>query len=404
MTPDNSSTIYDVAIIGGGIAGAGIARDAALRGLSVVLFEKNEFGSGASGKSSKLIHGGIRYLELSWNAFKSLKWGKAWKNLRFVFSSLKESRTLETIAPHLVKPISLIVPIYETDKRNPLTIIAGVLFYFLLARFSGKAKRPKIFWTQASLLRELPGLNPEGLKCGVMLWDHTTDDKALVRATIASAEQNGARCLKQAAVTGYHERPKEGSYEIRVRRNFSEEIFYSKKLINASGAWVDKTRALGREKNSDFILPVAGSHITVRKFLLSSTLLQAEDSRIFFVINTGETARVGTTEWICREPDAVAVKEGDIDYLLHSLGRYFPDKNFTRKDILSQDAGIRPLAFTANDQNPNEISRNHEIRVGSSGVLHVLGVKLTDHRRAAERVVDKIAPGTRSRTAHEPLG
>src|SRR3989338_1889368 len=125
MQIDHSDLIYDVAVIGGGIAGAGIARDASLRGLKVVLFEKNRFGSGTSSKSSKLIHGGIRYLELSWNALRTAKFGEAWKNLRFVFLSLKETRVLKKIAPDLVQSLPLLIPIYKGAPRGRLSIFFG---------------------------------------------------------------------------------------------------------------------------------------------------------------------------------------------------------------------------------------------------------------------------------------
>jgi glycerol-3-phosphate dehydrogenase len=147
-----------------------------------------------------------------------------------------------------------------------------------------------------------------------------------------------------------------------------------------------------KEYNENWVEPIAGSHITLKRFLPLSVLLQANDGRIFFVINRGDQARVGTTEWDCPDPDQVKPRKEDIDYLLQSLSKYFPAKKFSLGDILSSDAAVRPLAKPAFDQRVNEISREHDIRVDHAGVIHVLGVKLTDHRRAAQEIVDELVP------------
>ena len=389
----NPEDIYDIAIIGGGIAGAGIARDAALRGIRTALFEAKSFGSGTSSKSSKLIHGGIRYLELSWNAFRRGALREAWKNLRFVFHSLKESRILEKIAPDLVKPVALIIPVYRSDARKPAAIYLGTLLYWLLSVCSGKARLPAVFWSKKSILEKLPELKKEDLLGGVLLWDHTADDLGLVQATIASARKNGAVCLENSAVTKFDYDFDRNFYKIYLD-GAATPSYFSRKLLNATGPWVDKTRELLRDKEYDenLIEPVAGAHITLKRFLPWSVILEAQDSRVFFVINRGETARVGTTEWPCENPDEVKPRQEDIDYLLASLSKYFPDKKFGVGDVLSSDAGVRPLAKPAGNQSAHEISREHAIRVDHSGVIHVLGVKLTDHRRAAEEIVDELVP------------
>ncbi len=384
--------IYDLGIIGGGISGAAIARDAALRGARVILFEKNEFGSGTSSKSSKLIHGGIRYLELAWNALRRADFQEAWKNFRFVFVSLKESRILRRIAPTLVEPLGLVVPIYKSDPRKPWIIYAGTILYFLLALFAGGAKFPKIYGNKKTLLAAVGELNPEGLLGGVKIWDYWVDDKALVFATIESAKKNGALCFEKTPVIGYQHDQVSNIYLVKVQDRLGEHVIHARKLVDASGPWVDQTRVLGNEKTKDFILPVAGTHITFPAFLPCSTLLQASDGRFFFVINHAGIARVGTTERIVTNVDSVKPTEEEINYLLSSLKRYFPKTNFTQQQILSQDAGTRPLSAGTSSRNPNEISREHEIRVSHSGCIHMIGVKLTDHRRAAEEVMDRLVP------------
>ncbi len=388
MTTQNS--VYDVAIIGGGIAGAAIARDAALRGLSVVLFEKNTFGSGTSSKSSKLIHGGIRYLDLAWAAFKKGHFFEAWKNFWFVLSALKESAILEKIAGNLVKPIELVIPIYRKPGQNIGFIYIGSLFYGLLAFLSGNRRFPQLLMGRKAVLKLIPNLNPNDLVGGVVIWDHITDDKNLVIETMESAKRAGAQAFEHAFVKGYQSEEREKIYTLAVEQNGQTRSFAARKLINAGGPWVDKIRDSAHEKTEDFIVLVAGSHIMLKRFTDYSVILQADDQRIFFVINIGDQARVGTTERIHKDPDTLKPTGQEVEYLLCALERYFPNVKMGAEDVLSKEAGIRPLAKPASALSPHSISREHEIRIGPTGALHVLGVKLTDHRRAAEEVVDQI--------------
>lgn len=400
--PENNG-IYDVAIVGGGIAGAGIARDAALRGLKTILFEKSMFGCGTSSKSSKLIHGGIRYLETAWVELKKGRLTAAWKNFRFVFTSLKESRILSEIAPELVRPIPLLIPVFKNSGRNRWSVYAGCWLYFLLSSLSGKTKAPKILWSKEQVLKILPPIRPAGLKGGVIIWDHCTDDAELVKQTIFSAARAGAEAFENAKVTGYSFNGEKKIYEIRVEQNGRAQVHRARKLINAGGPWVDRIRALGRERTEDLILPVAGSHVSFKKFTPHSVILEAEDHRPFFVINLGEYSRVGTTERRHDDPDAVEPTEAEVDYLLRSLQKYFPGLNLDQSQIVEKDAGIRPLARPKKDgSSVHSISREHELFIGPTGVIHVIGVKLTDHRRAAEEVVDKITR-RKSRTRRTPL-
>ena len=382
----DESTLYDIAIIGGGIAGSAIARDAALRGARVVLFEKNTFGSGTSGKSSKLIHGGLRYLEVAWLALKRGDLLECWKNFRFVFVSLRECRILKNIAPELVKPISFLIPIYRQSKRKRLSVYFGTLLYGSMSWILGSGRFPGILFSKDAVLRLEPELNPEGLLGGVILWDHVTDDQRLVEQTMLSAQKHGAQAFERAKVTGTRLDRENKIYEIDVESGTEKRAVLSRVLIDARGPWVDPA----------LILPVAGSHITLKKFTEQSMILEAEDRRIFFVINYKEEARVGTTERICRDPDHVKSTDGEIHYLLSALKKYFPKMTFKREDILRSDAGVRPLAKPKHDLSPTHISREHEIATGADGVIHVLGVKLTDHRRAAEKIIRSLLPKIRA--------
>jgi len=404
--------IYDVALIGGGIAGAAIARDAALRGMRVVLFEKNTFGSGTSSKTSKLIHGGIRYLETSWRALKRGDFAEAGKNFRFVFVALHETHVLARIAPDLIRPLPLIIPIYKEGGRNVWAVRFGALLYGLLALLTGSRHGPQILWTAKAVRARVPGLNPEGLAGGVLIWDHITDDVRLTQTVLRDARQRGVQAYEQTEVKTYRYEAEAQRYAIDVQQKNLTCTFYARVLINAGGPWVDEIRRRGGEPSENLIVPVAGSHIEVPAFMPASVILQAEDNRIFFVIRRGDRARVGTTERIQKNPDDLVTPAEDVTYLLRSLNRYFPDLKMTEKAILDRDTGIRPLARPRHALAPTDISREHEVYVGPAGVRHILGVKLTDHRRAAAQIVDAIVPLVRpwnpgiqshSQTGHVPL-
>lgn len=391
-SPAGTTLDTDIVVIGGGVAGAAIARDAALRGVRVRLFEKNAFGSGASSKSSKLIHGGIRYLEIAWNNLKQGDFDGFWRNLCFVFSALRESGILARIAPSCVSPHPIFIPIYASDRRSKMVIFLGTAFYSLLSLLAGNPKNASFYFSAEGVLKILPELNPDGLTGGVTIWDHLTDDLALVQKIIASAREHGAVCEEHAEVLAYHHDREENVYEVTVKTAAAQRTVRCRKLINAGGAWVDKVRERGKEHEKDFILPVAGSHVEVRPFLTRSVLLQAADGRFFFVISRAHSSRIGTTERLIKDPDRVEATKEEIDYLLGSVTRYFPGVRLSKKDVLSTDAGVRPLAAPKFHKEPNQVSREHEVRVGPSGVVHVLGVKLTDHRRAAQEVLDRLMP------------
>jgi len=402
VTTHPTDKTYDLAIIGAGIAGAAIARDAVLRGLSVVVFEKSSPGSGTSSKSSKLIHGGIRYLELGFKSLARLHLREAFKHFRFVATSLREARTLQKIAPSLVHPISLLMPLYK-GGRPTLFVYAGACLYSLFALFSGDVKPPKLF-SRIATLKELPQLNPEGLRGAVRIWDRCTDDRKLVEATLESAKRHGADVFTQTEVTSYFCDNK-GRFHLHTRSAEGERPFTAEALANASGPWSDTVRASGVDNGEKWIAPVGGSHLEFKKFLPVSTLLEATDGRIFFAINYDERTRVGTTERSGIDPDKAEVSLEEKAYLLKSLNRYFPAVGLSEKDIVASDCGVRPLTRPKMEKKENEISREHEVRRDASGALHVLGVKLTDHRRVAQEVVNRIRPESRNlcRTQNLPL-
>lgn len=404
--PEAPGKTYDLAVIGGGIAGCAVARDAALRGLSTAVFEKNVLGSGASCKSSKLIHGGVRYLELAWLDLLRLNLAGAFKNFRFVVSSLRETRVLARTAPGLVRPVRLFVPVYRGRSRSLSAVYAGTWLYGWLSRLAGNDAAVRTFRGPGAALAALPLLEPTNLAGGVEIADYTTDDRHLVLAVAAAARQAGAAFFEHAAVKNWEKTP--DGYRLNVNFDGGEKTFYARTVVNASGPWIDRTRGKDSSAEDRYVSPVGGSHIEVASFLGRSAILEAGDGRVFFVIERGGRARVGTTEWPAADPDDTRVPESDVDYLLEGLGRYFPFKKWNRSDVLASDAGIRPLAADPSAKNANRVSREHEIRRDADGVFHLAGVKLTDHRRAAEKTVDRVLAalgrrGPRSKTAITPL-
>ncbi len=198
--------------------------------------------------------------------------------------------------------------------------------------------------------------------------------------------------MERAEFTGYSFDTEKKLYRLSVVLHGYSQRYAARKIINASGPWVDNVRQMIHERHEDFIAPVAGSHLNFKKFTDHSAILQAEDNRVFFVINMNDISRVGTTERPHTDPDKVEPSADEVDYLLRALKKYFPGQNLTAADIVSRDAGIRPLARPKNNASPNMIPREHEVRISPKGIVHVLGVKLTDHRRAAEEIVDSLMP------------
>lgn len=403
MRRDNNTSTLDLVIIGGGIAGAGLLRDAALRGLDAVLLEKKTFGWATSSRSSRLIHGGIRYLENAWTKARAGRWGEALRELGFVRVALRECRTLERIAPDLIKPLQLVIPLYHGGPRRPSTVRAGAYVYALLALLSGDFKWPRTVSGAEAMRRLLPGLRTERLSGGVVIWDRTTDDKALVEAVIASALSHGGRAHERTEVTSVR-RGADGLFTVTAvmsgsgpdgdndgRPGEQTLTLHARAVVDATGPWANRTAALSGEGTAvPLIDTVAGAHIEIPSFAGRSAILEARDGRVFFMIDRGDRARVGTTERPAAEPDTVSATQEEIEYLMGALRHYFPDRAWSAADILSSDAGIRPLARSASGDGFGRILRDHRIVTTEDGVTHLVGVKLTDHRRAAEETLDHL--------------
>lgn len=360
------SRVFDVLVIGGGITGAGIARDAAMRGLSVAIVEKADWANGTSSKSSRLIHGGIRYLERG--------------QIKLVRESVRERETLLRIAPHLVKPLEFTWPVYRGARLPKWKLRVGLTIYDLLAAKRGVSAHNSL--SLAEVLEKEPGLRRDGLVGGASYYDAATDDAGLTRANVLSAEQHGAVAVNHAKVEsttatggradGALVRDMLGESSIRASASV---------VVSATGPWQAKGT-----KGSHIILPRTrvGNNSAV-------TMTSPDDGRVMFVLPSGENTVVGTTDIYTTEtPDDVNVSDAEIAYLLRAASAYFPDASLKPEDVVGTWAGIRPLATAPAGTTPSSISREHRISRDKAGVLIVTGGKLTTYRAMAAEVVNHI--------------
>ncbi len=378
------SRVFDVLIIGGGITGAGVARDAAMRGLSVAIIDKGDWGGGTSSRSSRLIHGGIRYLEHG--------------QIGLVRESVRERETLLRIAPHLVKPLEFTWPVYRGARLPRWKLRAGLTAYDLLAG-TGRLRRHHTLGV-AEVLEHEPALRKDSLKGGASYYDASTDDTRMTLANVASAMTHGAVAVsyaRKSSVTMTANRA-DGAI-VRDQLSDAEARVRARSVVSATGPW----QAPGTK----------GCHIAVPRQRVENrsavTLASPVDGRVMFVIPGGDLAIIGTTDTFTREsPEEVRASGADIQYLLASANFCFPDAVLTPDDVVSSWAGIRPLAALPNATSPSSISREHHIECDSAGVITVSGGKLTTYRAMAAEVVDKVIEtlGSKqrvSRTADEPL-
>ncbi|HET7456697.1 MAG TPA: glycerol-3-phosphate dehydrogenase/oxidase [Gemmatimonadaceae bacterium] len=396
---------FDVLVIGGGITGAGVARDAALRGLRVALVERDDWASGTSSRSSRLVHGGVRYLEHG--------------HLHLVFESSRERRTLLTIAPHLVRPLPFTWPVYEGARVPRWKLGAGLLLYDALSLFRNVAPHERL--SAAEVSEREPALLDRGLVGGARYYDASTDDARLTLANAVAAAEAGAAVLNHAPVRALL---REGgrivgatigdaldgdggaSGEIAVR---------ARVVVNATGPWGDALRRLDEPDARDSVRGSKGVHVSVPRDRVGNrgalTLLAPSDGRVMFVLPAGAHAIVGTTETATTAgPDDVRATAADVAYLLAAANAFFPDARLTTADVVSAWAGIRPLASSAAGGHgaAGSASREHAITTSPSGVISVSGGKLTTYRSMAAEIVDAAEralghPPRASDTARQPL-
>jgi glycerol-3-phosphate dehydrogenase len=370
-----SAEQFDLLVIGGGITGTGVARDAAMRGLRVALFESDDFASGTSGRSSRLVHGGIRYLERA--------------QLHLVHESIRERGTLLRIAPHIVKPLAFTWPVYRGARVGQLKLSAGLLVYRLMAL--GRSRRHFTLNAAETIARE-PALEGTGLTGGAVYYDACTDDARLTIVNALSARENGAAVANHTRVTDLlRENGKVIGAMVKPRFGGEPQVVRARVVVNATGVWENsfiKNERVQRRRGSK------GVHISVPRERVGNhdalTLISPIDGRVMFCLPAGPHTIIGTTDtWTDESPETVHPSPGDVDYLLRSANRYFPRAQLHHDDVVSAWAGIRPLAM-ASSTNPGAVSREHSIVTDSSGVISVTGGKLTTYRSMAAEVVDVV--------------
>ena len=367
---------YDLLVVGGGINGAAIAHLAAKRGMKVALLEKGDFASGASSKSTKLIHGGIRYLE---NLEVDLVW-----------ESLRERHVQLEAAPHLVKPLPFVIPVYEGDKRPLWMMQFGVFLYDLLA---GKYRvKPRKNLTREEVIRLEPGIEPKGLKGGVLYYDAQMDDARLCLENVLMAAQFGAHVANYVKVVAFvKENGRVAGVRVHDMLGIKEFEVRAKRVICAAGPWTNEFLRLDIPNTKKKVRTTKGIHIVYKGEISKHAVLigSQSDRRLFFVIPWMGNSLIGTTDTdYVASPDKVRAEKEDIDYLMRESKRVFPGLDFSPSKILSTFAGLRPLIRRGGS--PHKVSRKHLFYSSKSGVIFVVGGKYTTYRKVAEDCMNRI--------------
>lgn len=381
---------FDLLVIGGGITGASVAYDASLRGFRVALVEKGDYASGTSSRSSKLIHGGLRYLE----------------NFDFalVFEALRERQILFRTAPHLLEAQIFLVPNYEGDRTGPFKLRVGLNLYDLLAGFRSIG-RHKILEPEDAITIE-PALRRSDLRSLASYYDASTNDSRLTLAVIGSAAAAGARAVNYARVLDLKS-DEDGSVTgavVRDELSGSELEIRAHVTVNACGVWAGAILDMAGASSSKAIRPSKGSHLVLERERLpvrNSIIFESPiDGRAMFVIPWGGFTLVGTTEVETEEsPDQVQASPEETAYLLDSTAKLFPNAVIEPDDVCATYAGLRPLAVEkgADEEGAGKVSREHAIIEGPKNLFSVFGGKLTTYRLMGEQVVDLAA----ARLLHE---
>jgi glycerol-3-phosphate dehydrogenase len=358
------SHIFDLLVIGGGITGAGVARDAAMRGMSVAIIEKADWANGTSSRSSRLIHGGIRYLEHG--------------QIGMVRESVREREILLRIAPHLVKPLEFTWPVYEGARLPKWKLRIGLTLYDTLAG-KRRGRRHHSLDCKGVLALE-PRLGKKGLKGGASYFDAATDDAGLTRANVMSAVEHGAVAVNLAMMESITKSSgKADGAMVRDMENGGTLRVAAREIVSATGPW----QAKGTK----------GSHIVVPRSRMGNesavTMTSPDDGRVMFVLPSGDETVVGTTDLRTDEsPDEVSITGAEIEYMLRASNSYFPDAKLTDDDVVRTWSGIRPLAAAPDGTSPSSIPREHRIERSETGVIVVTGGKLTTYRAMAAEIVD----------------
>jgi glycerol-3-phosphate dehydrogenase len=377
-----SSQLYDLLVIGGGITGAGIALDAATRGLKVALVEMQDFAAGTSSRSTKLIHGGLRYL-------KQLEVG-------LVMETGREREVLHRNAPHLVVPEKMLLPLVKNGTYGPLATSFGLWVYDVLAGVKDDEQR--VMLSREAALAQEPLLREDILEGAGLYIEYRTDDARLTIEVMKTATAAGAVCLNYAQAVGFTYNEKGKVAATQVKDGLTGQVFaiQARKTVNATGPWVDTVRQQDTTapNTNKHLRLTKGVHLVLPRHRLpvrQAIYFDVPDGRMIFAIPRQGVTYLGTTDTNYDGPidDPLTTAE-DVAYLLRSANHMFPSLVLTPADVLSSWAGLRPLIHEAGKA-PSELSRKDEIFISAGGLISIAGGKLTGYRKMAQRVVDLVA-------------
>lgn len=371
---------YDLIVVGGGITGAGIALDVTARGMKVALVEMQDFAQGTSSRSTKLVHGGLRYL-------KQLQVG-------VVAETGKERAIVYENGPHVTTPEWMLLPMHKGGTFGKFSTSIGLAMYDRLAGVK-KSERKKMLSKKETSAKE-PLVKQDGLKGGGYYVEYRTDDARLTIEVMKKAAEQGADIMNYAKVTNFLYDNKEKVNGVAVVDRLGNETFEikGKKVVNATGPWVDEVRSADYSKNNKQLRLTKGVHVVIdqSKFPLRQAVYfdTEKDGRMIFAIPREGKAYVGTTDtFYNNDKSKPLVNQEDRDYLVDAINYMFPTVHITDADIESTWAGVRPLIFEEG-KDPSEISRKDEIWEGKSGLLTIAGGKLTGYRHMALEIVDLV--------------
>ena len=372
---------FDVVVIGGGITGAGIALDATQRGMKVALVEMQDFAQGTSSRSTKLVHGGLRYLKQA--------------QIKVVAETGKERAIVYENGPHVTTPEWMLLPMHKGGTFGKFTTNIGLTMYDRLAGVK-RYERKKMLSKQATLNKE-PLVKKDGLKGGGYYVEYRTDDARLTIEVMKRAAEKGAEVINHTKSTDFVYDAKNKVSGIKVKDMLTGEEYQinAKKVINAAGPWVDEVRKKDYTRNNKQLRLTKGVHVVIdqSKFPLRQAVYfdTEKDGRMIFAIPREGKAYVGTTDtFYNNEKTKPLTNQEDRDYLIDAINYMFPDVHVTDADIESTWAGVRPLILE-DGKDPSEISRKDEIWEGKSGLLTIAGGKLTGYRHMALEIVDLLA-------------
>jgi glycerol-3-phosphate dehydrogenase len=383
--------VFDLLVIGGGITGCGIAREAALRGVSVALVEKSDFASGTSSRSSRLVHGGVRYLEHG--------------QLHLVFESSAERRRLLRIAPHLVRPLQFTWPVYQGARIPRWKLSAGLTLYDALALFRNVGRHHRL--DPVGVLGAEPMLEQAGLQGGASYFDAATNDARLTLANAIGAHEAGAVIVNHCAVDSLiTEAGRIAGANVHDAMSDARVAVRARVVVNATGPWSGDVRAHGDGGEAVAVRGSKGVHIAVPRERVGNngalTLLSPRDGRVLFVLPADTHAIVGTTDTFTSSlPDDARATNEDVRYLLESANHFFPQAALTSGDVVAAWAGIRPLLPTR-DATPGAASREHAVTTSAQGLVSITGGKLTTFRVMARDVIAIVLERLNRRRGADP--